>query len=588
MIKLPTDSVKGLLQKLSRFRMNKYWALGLVCALLLGSVLLSGGLRAQPEPLPTGAEPVSEATTAATEPAAPEPPPELRMLEGLELLPEESVFGLCRDGELAAALLQRWDPEARVWQSRLLRLDPETASVLDQVRLEPLGESAEFSALELTDTEIRFVDPEHERCAAFDRTGRFLGVKDHPLMEKEHLGWRNRLLGDDCFYKEQGWAGFDRSDSGRLNRVLGFYDEADKLYVLKEPFDQLCGVSGHRLLGLDFREEELELSLLDLDSDLCLDRLTLRPEDQPGGQWVNLSDALQGPDWVLLSLTWDGLGEEGRRLCFWYPESGGETPLETELLTEQSLSDEIGVLCDKLGRMGMELHLDEAPPTEQTPTTGLSSFENTCETGASLFGQYWILSQLTEFAEKLPAGMIREMSGSLPGSEGEEQPLQVWIVREIPGDAAAFANAWSVPPMVCFATREYGPTHLAHEFMHVMDLRLSLWLESQRRELEEEWAGLSPDWAYEEELSQERSDELEAYFVSWYARTNSNEDRAETFQAMFDSQEPAAEQWWYQDKPGVQAKARWLCQAIRGAFPSVQAVERAWWEKLPPEPTEEN
>ena len=43
------------------------------------------------------------------------------------------------------------------------------------------------------------------------------------------------------------------------------------------------------------------------------------------------------------------------------------------------------------------------------------------------------------------------------------------------------------------------------------------------------------------------------------------------------------ELWWYPDHPGVLAKARWLTQTIREAFPSVQAQERAWWEKLPAE-----
>ena len=71
--------------------------------------------------------------------------------------------------------------------------------------------------------------------------------------------------------------------------------------------------------------------------------------------------------------------------------------------------------------------------------------------------------------------------------------------------------------------------------------------------------------------------------MSWYARTDSAEDRAETFQQLFDSEEPVAEQWWYADKPGVQAKAAWLVENIRAAFPSVQAAERACWEKLPAE-----
>lgn len=587
MVKLPTDSVKGLLQKLSRFRMNKYWALGLVCVMILLCVLpaLGGGA---PEPVPASAETAD--TVPATEPPAPPEPAGLTEIAGLEMGPEESVFGLCRDGDSPAALLLRWDEDAQVWRSRLAELDPETASVRAVTELEPLGELLNLSRLALSETEICLVDPEQERCAAFDRGGRFLGLRDYPVMDPAHLGWRNRLLGEDCFRKEAGWAQLLRGDGGSLSRVVGFYDQADRLYAIEEPFDEILAADGHRLLTLRLEESAgPELALLDPEAGLCLDRLSLRPEGAPEEDWVNLEHALLGADWALLALSREERPEGTERgLCFWYPQAENSGPLETEVFSEQLLIDELEQLRQGLEAQGLELHLDEAPAPELTPVTGLELPENRCQTGASLFGQYRLLRQLTDFAEKLPAGMIREISAPLPGSEGEAQPLQLWIVREIPGDAAAFANAWTEPPMLCFATQEYEPSHLAHEFMHVMDLRLSGWLDSQGRSLEAEWLALSPEWAFQEGLSQEQNDALAGYFVSWYARSSAAEDRAETFQALFDSPEPAAEQWWYRDNPGVQAKARWLCQMLRAAFPSVQAVERAWWEKLPPEQTNDN
>lgn len=574
----------SLLQKLRGEPARKYLTLGLVCLLLLGCVLLAAGRRS-PAPTPGESQPVSEPTApGTTEAPQPQAPTGLTAVEGLRLEPGETVFGLAMDGEGPAALLLRWDEDAQVWRSRLAELDPETASVRAVTELEPLGDMLYLSRLALSETEICLVDPEQERCAAFDRSGRFLGLRDYPVMDQAHLGWRNRLLGEDCFRKEADWAEFLRSDSGSLNHVVGFYDDTDRLYAIGEPFDQIRAAAGHRLLTLRLEESTgPELALLDPEAGLCVDRLFLRPEGAPEGDWVNLDHALLGETWALLALSREDSPEHTERsLCFWYPQAENGSPLETELLTEQLLNDELDLLRQRLEALGLELHLDEAPASELTPTTGLDVFESRCETGASLFGQYWILQQLADFAEKLPAGMLREMSGSLPEGEGEEQPLQVWIVRNIPGDAAAFANAWSAPPLLCFATQEYDPSHLAHEFMHVMDLRLSGWLDSQGLALDSEWLELSPEWAYEEGLSQEQSDALEGYFVSWYARSNAAEDRAETFQALFDSEEPVAEQWWYQDKPGVQAKARWLVQALRDAFPSVQAVEQAPWEKLPP------
>ena len=577
------EKLKSLpaLQALKKLRMNRGVALGLVCLLLALALLIRPGTRELPPERTeaTGTAPVTE-PPESTEPPEPSAPSGLVELEGLQVRPDESVSGLCLDGDGAAVFLTRWDDDAQVWHIRMVSLDPATASVTGEVALEPMGDSASYSMPVLTDTEIRFVDPDSERCAAFDRSGRFLGLKDHPVMDREHLGWRNRLIGDDSVYKTWRWAEFSHDDGGRLSRMVAFYDEKDCVHLVGEPYDLIRDVNGHRMLTLRYGEDAAgELALLDLDASVCLDRLELDPDESV--------DCLLGPDWVLLDRSRIGDGNSEHRICFWYPEEGRQSPIETELLTEQAITDEIGFLCRQLEAQGIILHLDEAPATELTPTTGLSVLENNCETGASLFGQYWVLTELAAFAEKLPEGMIRELTAE-PGSDpADAESLEIYIVRRIPGDAAAFANGWSSPAMICFATEEFNRTHLAHEFMHVIDLRLTRYLQSQRRDMEREWMALSPDWAYEPDLSQEQSDELEACFVSWYARTNSAEDRAESFQALFDSEEPVAEQWWCVNKPGVLAKVRWLADNIRAAFPSVQAVEKAWWEKLPAEPEPE-
>lgn len=572
-----------MLQKIRSFRMNKYWALGLVCVLLLLCVLLPAGRGTAPAVPPESTVASSEMPTEAptTEPPAPAGPSGLAEIEGLDFLPGESVLDLCMDGDSPVAFLNRWDDEAKVWRNRLVTLDPETASVASVLELEPFGESPSLSFPEIAGSEIRFVDREGERCAAFDRGGRFLGLKDHPVMSRENLGWRNRLLSDGCFYKDLQWAEFSRGDSGELNRVVAFYDETDRVHIIGEPFDLIRGVRNHCLLTLRFGEAgEEELALLDLDSGLCLDRLSLFPESSQGEETVSVGYALPGDGWVLLSVSRCGPETDENELFFWYPEAGKETPADTDVLTEQFLTDGIDALRQELERSGMVLRLDEAPPTELTPTLGLSSFENTCETGASLFGQYWLLTGLADFVQKLPEGMIRELTAWRESDP--EAPLEVYVVRSIPGDAAAFANAWTEPAMVCFATEEYAASHPAHEFMHIMDLRLSRYLDSRGRDLESEWAALSPDYAYDGEwLSDEQSEALEPYFVSAYAKTNSAEDRAECFEAIFDLEGPIEEAWWYADHPGVQAKLRWLTDAIRDAFPSVQSAESVPWDKLP-------
>lgn len=59
----------------------------------------------------------------------------------------------------------------------------------------------------------------------------------------------------------------------------------------------------------------------------------------------------------------------------------------------------------------------------------------------------------------------------------------------------------------------------------------------------------------------------------------STEDYADTFMYMFTAREPFEESCRYKDAPHIQAKVAYLAEAIRRSFPSVQAVDRAYWEK---------
>ena len=552
---------------------------------LLSALLLLLGLSAcgtaPAEPSSGGS---TEPPTASTAPAPEQPLPGLHPVPELTLLPNESVYCLCRDSDGAAALLTRWDDSDSLWKNRLLLLDPKTASVTACTELEPYDDDFNFSRLELTGQEILCVDEYGERAIVFDRSGRLSGQRDYPVMSRENLGWQNGLLTDETLHKEQRWAEFSR-DEGEPIRAAAFYDEPDRLHLLDEPYDRILDASGRRLLTVQNLDNGMQqLAMLDLEQSLCLGRITLRVEDWPGAEWITVGSSLLGDGWALTCLNWDGT-QAGSALCFWYPDTENASPLGNEVLTGQLLQSRIEALSRELEQAGMIFHLDEAPDSALTPTTGLSVLENTCETGASLFGQYWILSRLAGFVHKLPSGMVRETTSGFPGGDTPDlDGLHIYIVRNIPGDAAGFACTWTEPMLICFATEEFGEGHLAHEFMHILDFRLARYKESVHRNFEEEWSDLSPYYAYDSDLTPEQQNELEAYFVSYYAMTNYAEDRAETFQRLFDETEPPEDAWWYKDRPGVRAKVAYLIKNLRAAFPSVQAVDSAWWEKLAPEP----
>lgn len=567
--------------------MKKLIALLAVCALLalcLIFPLQRGALPTPPAETEVSTVPTTEAPTVPTTTEAPEPEPRiLAEVPDLEIREDEGFFGLCCDGGTGYVLLQRWDQQAQTSRFRLFVLDPETAAVVSETELAEFSQEAGFSRLAVTGDTLLLIDEFGERCAAFDRTGTFLGLRDYPVMSRENRGWQNRLLNDDCFWKGADFASYTDDGDPELSRLVAFYDETDRIHALKEPCDELSAAAGHRLLTRSHGEDgSLIYVLSDLDAALRLGELVLPASDVAGARWVDPCGAAIGEDWVLLAAEWGGETDARTpRVLFWYPDPEAQSPLDQEIYTEERFTEQIAALKAELEALGLTLHLDEAPAAEQTPTTGLAVSESVCDVGASLFGQYRILSGLKAFADKLPAGFLRELYSDMPEADTDRDSLHVYLVRNIPGDAAAFANAWTEPMMVCFAAEEYNPSQLPHEFMHLMDYRLNQYNAKVRRDLENEWSRLSPWWAYDSWLTEKQEQEVEGYFVSLYARTNSTEDRAETFQALFDSEEPVAEQWWYAEHPGVQAKAAYLVKAIRAAFPSVQAVEQACWEKLP-------
>lgn len=569
--------------------------IGILASFLVCLVLAGCGTESAAETASSGTEGASftagPATTGAppiTEPPAPPRPTGLVEVTGLEPMEGEMICAAVPDGAGAALLLQRWDQGAQRTRYRVCFPDPETAAVTASAELafpedwDPAEQLLGLSGLKVTETELRLLDEYNERCAVFDRKGRFMRLEDWPVMDREHLGWQNFLLGNDVFWKDPALA-HCRSDLREAPfSALGFYDEADRIHLLEGyAFDDFPACLGHRVLAVEnqIQEEARRFSLLDLDRSLVLDRLILPDQDEEG-RWQNPCGHVLGPDWVLLALTESGESGETPKLLFWYPEEGREEALEEKILTTETLTQALETLCADLEAQGLHILLDTAPPTELTPTTGLAEPESTCETGCSLFGEYRILSQLKTFVEKLPKGFVRELYANLPGEDSPSwETLNIYLVRSIPGDAAGFASSWTEDLLICFATEEFSPSHLAHEFMHIMDVRLEHWLWSQNRDLEGEWWDLSPDFAYDTELTQEQEEEIAGCFVSWYARTSSNEDRAETFQFLFDREEPLEDCWWYKENPGVRKKVQVLTDLIREAFPSVREAEAVWWER---------
>ena len=241
------------------------------------------------------------------------------------------------------------------------------------------------------------------------------------------------------------------------------------------------------------------------------------------------------------------------------PESGSVSDInfdEIEAATK-ARADEIGE------KYGVKVIVN---PEERTAENGIADLENN-ETFAP---GYMNLDILDETLGRFPEGIFTEML-----NDGMFDEFRIYIAKRINDDfSAAYASNSDGILYIALTTSFFSASNIAHEMMHSMEYRI--------RDIWNDWEKLNPrgfDY-YGDTREANNSEFNENYFVRGYGQANQLEDRATVFEELFVSgMNGDLENWWYSDKPGVVAKAKFLCDEIRKAFPSVAAVDEAIWEK---------
>jgi hypothetical protein len=91
-----------------------------------------------------------------------------------------------------------------------------------------------------------------------------------------------------------------------------------------------------------------------------------------------------------------------------------------------------------------------------------------------------------------------------------------------------------------------------------------------------EYSGLDNDGYYEDETYEKYED----YFISAYSMATDAEDRAEIFSYLFiDSFSETLPPDWYAKKEPLREKTDFLVKMLREAYPSLENVKAAPWEK---------
>ncbi len=241
-----------------------------------------------------------------------------------------------------------------------------------------------------------------------------------------------------------------------------------------------------------------------------------------------------------------------------------------EVFTASELEMRVRDLTESLeDRWGITVRLNQT--TQNLPEPFDDGMD--CVLGADTFTSYYILSQVRYFLGYFPSGLLTEIYAEYPDGDG----LDLFIVRSIEGDPAAYANIWNTRPMVCFATEEFCVDQLPHEFAHILDIALFNSFERRDESFWDYWQNLNGDedlYHYGEDWDWD--DIHQAYFITGYAATNQQEDRAELFEYMFMSGAEEEEPYWLVEREHLREKAETLAFVLRQAYPSLNREDNEW------------
>ena len=577
----------------------------LICMVL--ALLLFAGCSAGPRPDETKSAPTTAGESASVPTAAARPEP---LGPGLYLLCTYTAedgwrpTAMAAGGNAAVVLLSPVpaDPDRPACCIQTLDLETGTAGPIL-----PLENAGDFDGCLLSiedDGSLVYYDPYKETAAHYDPQGRLLGRIDNPFPAGDDPRFPHRLANQ--YFTFQGPVAWYHSYTPErfLFTAYAFADEPDSLYLLDGGSDSVRDAKGRRLLESTWLRGNGGLSyrILDLDAGQELDRVTIENDGVGADRestFFNEGEALLCDAGAVLRIERDRYepgveyGEGGPepdredRIYLWRPDEAAAQSVDVRRVTQDGLRAENDELVARIGeRWEINVLLDTAPEGDRPPLMAGDDPEEyrdaTLVTGIEPLPAYDLLKQLECFLELLPEGFTHEMQTDFPERKDEYSNtgydgFDIYVIKEIPGSSSAYANGWEDRLKIVLATDEFSASTLPHEFMHLIEYRTAAYYDSVGEDFRAGWEALNPE-GFDYFGEQDAQPPVNDCFVSSYARTNAEEDKAETFMYMFVAQEPLEECLWYRDAPHIRAKVAYLTEAIRRSFPSVQAVDKAYWE----------
>ncbi|MGX8714609.1 MAG: hypothetical protein ACSW8A_02540 [Lachnospiraceae bacterium] len=391
-------------------------------------------------------------------------------------------------------------------------------------------------------------------------------------------------------------------DSGSPLMAVTYYDDPEHLYLIENNPEPVIDSFGDLLLCCD---DQIHGDMITVDLRNYKESLHMNSKQIPipkGTDYASINYTCLSEDYALLCMT----GADDQSLIstvyLWkYKEAVMNRNLETTCVTVDSLKTLIDDKAAELtGRYGINFYygdrIKDHPLYKYLSSQSLSSrdliripghealsdltYDESMLLEPDFLQVYYILINLDVYLKEFPLGFAGELYSDYAGGN-EPGHLDIFIVKEIPGEASSFTVNTSLSDLeglflTAFASDEFYSYQIPLEFMHLMDRRIENWLASQGRNYTDEWCSFNPDgFVY----SIDNEEMNASCFCSAASLTSAEDDRSELFASLYEARNDEDYPYWLPKDTPLKGKARYLCDVIRKAFPSLNNQKSLKWEK---------
>ncbi len=413
------------------------------------------------------------------------------------------------------------------------------------------------------ENEITVIDNENEECFKYDLNLNKIGNGEYkPFNYDAFNEWQEADFISSRLGQNETYAYGYEND----NMIIVFADDVNAFYFCDGEGNLISEKDKKILVNYsDFSESDnstsVRLALHDIENAKTINETLLGTTKS--GQYIDVIASAFNDNYACFI---EQVGNEttgGQKVApyIWkYNENPKNEDFSVRKLTE------IGKENDAIIK---ELENDYPIKIYVNKPTEWGTYNDVTEFNASPIQVNIILNGLKSAMGLFPKGFVDDIL-DMPFVE----KLNIYLSGSING-IDAYTDDFSETFELMFSFTGFTKDVVFHEFMHLIDNRIQSHYDDTNRDFFAEWEALNPEGF--EYLEGEDGDLNENYFVSTYAMTNSGEDLAETFEALYQAYENE-DYNSINNYDGVHKKAELLVNAIRDSFPSMKDAKDVCWE----------